>query len=63
VFVRQVVWWSGPVLGSYHLDGVIWLLFERILGIIVFTGKVADPGGSGSLLQRYYQFCPFWNPR
>jgi hypothetical protein len=21
VFVRQVVWWSGPVLGSYHMGG------------------------------------------
>jgi hypothetical protein len=25
-----VVWWSGPVLGSYHLEGVIWFLFKRI---------------------------------
>jgi hypothetical protein len=22
--------WSGPVLGRYHLEGVIWFLFERI---------------------------------
>jgi hypothetical protein len=28
--VRKVVWWSGPVLGSYHLEGVIWFLFDRI---------------------------------
>jgi hypothetical protein len=38
--VRQMVWSS---FGSYHLDN---FLFERILGIIVFTGRVAAPGGS-----------------
>jgi hypothetical protein len=36
--VRQVVWSS---FGSYHLEGVIWFLFERILGIIVLPGRVA----------------------
>jgi hypothetical protein len=46
VVVRQVVWCS---FGSYHLEGVIWFLFERILGIIVLIGKVAIPGGSSSL--------------
>jgi hypothetical protein len=38
--VRQVVWWSGPDLGSYHLEEVIWLLFEKItlVRIMVLTG-------------------------
>jgi hypothetical protein len=55
--------WTAPVLGNYHLDGIIWFLFERILGIIILTGRVAAPGGSSSLSKSYYQFCPFWNPR
>jgi hypothetical protein len=38
ISVRQRVWSS---FGSYHLQGVIWFLFERILGIIVLTGRVA----------------------
>jgi hypothetical protein len=31
ILFRQVIWWSGPFLGSYHREGVIWFLFERIL--------------------------------
>jgi hypothetical protein len=31
------------------MKGVIWFLLERILGIIVLTGRVAAPGGSSSL--------------
>jgi hypothetical protein len=30
--------WSS--FGSYQLEGVIWFLFERTLGIIVLTGRV-----------------------
>jgi hypothetical protein len=55
--------WSGPDLGSYHLERVNWFLFERILGIIVLTGRVAAAHGSSSLSWRCYQFFPFWNPR
>jgi hypothetical protein len=40
--------WSS--FGSYHLEGVIWFPFERILGIIVLTGRVAAPGGSSFVL-------------
>jgi hypothetical protein len=35
--------WSS--FGSYHLEREIWFTFERILGIIVLTGRVAAPGG------------------
>jgi hypothetical protein len=35
ILVRQVFWFSFE---SYHLEGVIWLLFERILEIIVLMG-------------------------
>jgi hypothetical protein len=45
------------------LEGVIWFLFERILEITVLTGRVAVPGSSSSLSSRYYQFCPFLDPR
>jgi hypothetical protein len=47
ILVRQMVWSS---FGSYHLEGVIWFPFERILGIIVLTGRVAAPGGSSFVL-------------
>jgi hypothetical protein len=50
-------------MGGYHLEGVIWFLFEWILRIIVFIGRVTVPGGSSSLPKGYHQFCPFWNPR
>jgi hypothetical protein len=40
-----MVWTS---FGSYHLEGIIWFLFESILGIIVLTGRRAVPGGSSS---------------
>jgi hypothetical protein len=41
ILVRQMVWSS---FGSYHLKGIIWFLFEKILGTIVLTGRVAAPG-------------------
>jgi hypothetical protein len=44
ILVRQVVWSS---FGSYHLEGIIWFLFERILGIIWPHGE----GGSSRWLQ------------
>jgi hypothetical protein len=43
--------WSGSVLGSYHPEGVIWILFEGIIlaRVIVLTGRVQALGGSCSL--------------
>jgi hypothetical protein len=46
MLVRQMIWSS---FGSYHLEGVIWFLFERNFGVIVLAGRVAAPGGSSSL--------------
>jgi hypothetical protein len=46
----KAVWpgrWSGPVLGSYQLERVIWFLRGLLwLRITLLTGMVAAPGGS-----------------
>jgi hypothetical protein len=56
--VRQVVWSS---FGKLSLEGIIWFLFERILGITVLTGRVAAPGSSSSLSKDIItSFVLFW---
>jgi hypothetical protein len=56
--------WSGRWSSSYHLKGVIWVLFERI--ILAQDNCPHCDGGSSRwhqfLVIKMYQFCPFWNP-
>jgi hypothetical protein len=68
VLVRQVVlsvhdwrnlqsWsgrWSGPVLGSYHLEGVIWFLIERIT--LVWDVNCSHWVGGGGDSSRWFWF-------